>query len=69
MVLLDTVTQNYFGLDVMGSVMWQTIEEKQLLRDILDTLLDSYDVEEDRLQKELFEFIETLSSSQLLEVE
>ncbi len=69
MVILDTITHNYFGLDGMGSVMWQTIEEKSLLKDILQTLLDEYEVEEDRLQKELFIFIQRLIESQLLEIE
>ena len=69
MVLLDTVTQNYFGLDSVGSVMWQTIEERVVIKDILDRLLDYYEVEEDILKRDLFIFIDSLSNSQLLEVE
>ncbi|MFK5976276.1 MAG: PqqD family protein [Sulfurovum sp.] len=69
MVILDTITQNYFGLDSMGSVMWQTIEQKRVLKDILAKLLDEYEVEPDRLQTDLFIFIERLVESQLLEIE
>ena len=68
MVLLDTTTQNYFGLDGVGSVMWQTIEEKIVIQDILDTLLEYYEVEEDILKRDLFIFIDSLVNSQLLEV-
>jgi len=69
MVILDSVTQNYFGLDSVGSVMWQTIEERVVIKDILDRLLDYYEVEEDILKRDLFIFIDSLSNSQLLEVE
>ena len=69
MVLLDTVTQNYFGLDSVGSVMWQTIEEKIVIKDILYTLLEYYEVEEDILKRDLFIFIDSLVNSQLLEVD
>lgn len=69
MVILDSVTQNYFGLDSVGSVMWQTIEERVVIKDILDRLLEYYEVEEDILKRDLFIFIDSLSNSQLLEVE
>jgi len=69
MVLLDTVTQNYFGLDRIGSVMWHTIEDKIVIKDILYTLLEYYEVEEDILKRDLFIFIDSLVNSQLLEVD
>jgi hypothetical protein len=69
MVLLDMDSENYFGLDSVGAVMWQVIEEKRVLKDVLDELLTYYDVEEERLKEDLLNFVENLRKSGLIRVE
>ena len=67
-VLLDMNSENYFGLDEVGTVMWQTLQEKAVLTDVLQHLLEVYDVEEDVLGKDLLHFVEKLEEIGLLEV-
>jgi len=69
MVLLDMNSENYFGLDSVGAVMWQIIEEKKVLKDVLNELLSYYDVEEERLKQDLLHFVENLQKSGLIRVE
>jgi len=52
-VLLDLESENYFGLDEVGTRIWQLIKETNDLKAIYDTLLTEYDVKEERLQQDL----------------
>ena len=52
-VLLDLESENYFGLDEVGTRIWQLIKESGDLQAIYNTLLDEYEVEEQRLQTDL----------------
>ena len=52
-VLLDLESENYFGLDAVGTRIWQLIKENDNLQAIYDTLLEEYEVEEKRLQTDL----------------
>jgi len=52
-VLLDLESENYFGLDEVGTRIWQLIKETNDLNAIYNTLLDEYEVSGDRLQQDL----------------
>ena len=52
-VLLDLDSEHYFGLDSVGTRIWQLIEEKGNLQAIVDQLLSEYDVGEDQLLEDL----------------
>lgn len=52
-VLLDLESENYFGLDEVGTRIWQLIKETNDLNAIYNTLLDEYQVPGDRLQQDL----------------
>ena len=70
MVLLDMNTENYFGLDEVGTAIWQAIEENngELVK-VLEVLLAQYDVEEDVLKKDLLVFVDRLVESGLVKVD
>ena len=69
MVLLDMNSENYFGLDAVGTDIWQAMQEKETLKEVLETLLQQYEVEEDVLKSDLLNFVEKLQESGLVEVE
>ena len=52
-VLLDLDSEHYFGLDEIGTRIWQLIKESGDLRIIYGTLLEEYEVEEERLRADL----------------
>jgi len=68
MVLLDMNSENYFGLDAVGTDIWQAMQEKESLQEVLEILLEQYDVEEDVLKKDLLNFVDKLQESGLVEV-
>ncbi|MCF6205422.1 MAG: PqqD family protein [Sulfurovum sp.] len=70
MVLLDMNSENYFGLDAVGTSIWRAIEqEKGDLAKVFGVLLDMYDVDEEILKKDLMIFVKRLQESGLVEVE
>ncbi|MEA1953786.1 MAG: PqqD family peptide modification chaperone [Campylobacterota bacterium] len=68
MVLLDMNSENYFGLDAVGTSIWQAMEKNRSLKEVLDVLLEEYDVEYDVLEKDLLLFVDKLLDNQLIEV-
>jgi ornithine carbamoyltransferase len=69
MVLLDMNSENYFGLDAVGTDIWQAMQENESLTDVLSVLLAQYEVEEEVLKKDLLTFVEKLQESGLVKVE
>ncbi|RLA47542.1 MAG: PqqD family protein [Gammaproteobacteria bacterium] len=52
-VLLDLDTENYFGLNEVGTRTWQLIKSTGDLQAVYDTLLAEYEVSEARLKQDL----------------
>ncbi len=69
MVLLDMNSENYFGLDEVGTSIWQAMQEKETLKEVFEVLLEQYEVEPEMLQKDLLDFVDKLLESGLIEVE
>jgi len=66
MVLLDMHSEHYFGLDSVGTSIWQALQEKERLDDVLDVMLQQYEVEPAILQKDLLTFVDKLEKSGLI---
>jgi len=64
MVLLDMESENYFGLDEEGTVIWQTMQERETLQEVLK----AYEVEAEVLKKDLSDFVGKFLESGLVEV-
>jgi len=48
----------YYGLNSVGARIWNLIQKPMKVSDILDTLLDEYDVEKDVCMTDLMELLE-----------
>ena len=68
MVLLDMESENYFGLDEVGTSIWQAMQEKETLKEVLELLLEQYEVEEEMLENDLSDFVRKLQESGLIKV-
>lgn len=66
-VLLNLETGTYFGLDPMGTRIWQLLAEGQALRTIHAALADEYDVDAQQLEQDLLNFVRELSRHELIE--
>jgi len=68
-VLLDLESENYFGLDEVGTRIWQLIKETDDLEAIFRTLLAEYDVSEERLQGDLDTLLGEIAGLGLVKLE
>jgi hypothetical protein len=68
-VILNIDTETYFGLDDVGTRMWQVLTESETVRKAYEILLEEYDVEPDLLRRDLMGLIENLAQKGLLVIE
>ncbi|HXG50492.1 MAG TPA: PqqD family protein [candidate division Zixibacteria bacterium] len=67
-VLLNTRTEIYFGLDAVGTRIWQLLSEHRLPAKVVSAMLEEYDIEEAELRSRVMEFIEKLRDKGLVEI-
>jgi len=67
-VLLNLKTGVYFGLDPIGSRVWELFAGNGEVARILEVLLSEYDVPRDRLSEDLVALITKLQKHQLVTV-
>jgi hypothetical protein len=67
-VLLNLKTEKYFGLDDVGTRMWEVLSQSESIATACALLLSEYDVTEDLLSQDLLELVQKLSKHGLVEV-
>lgn len=65
-VLLDLASETYFGLDEVGTRIWQLLREHGSLRAVYDAMLGEYDVEPARLEDDLLDHVGQLADAGLV---
>lgn len=68
-VLLDLASERYFGLDPVGTRIWELLPERQDLADILTSLCEEFDAEPARIEHDLLTLVLSLSEAGLVKVE
>lgn len=67
-VILNLKTGTYHSLNSVGARIWQLIQEPQMMRDILNTIVTEYDVEISVCERDLQELLNQLESAHLIEI-
>jgi len=67
-VLLDLNNENYFGLNEVGTRIWQLLQEQNDLEIIYDIMLDEYEVDAKRLRKDFDDIIKQLIDTGLIAI-
>lgn len=68
-VILNIKSGTYFGLNEVGSRIWNMIEKSTNINNIIQTLLDEYEVDFEQCKSEVLNLIDELISADLIEVE
>jgi hypothetical protein len=68
-VLLNLDSERYFGLDPVGTRMWEVLGTNGTVESAYAALLAEFDVEPEQLRRDLYELIEKLREHGLLEVD
>ena len=67
-VLLNLDSGMYFGLDRVGTRVWQVLEQHGRLDAVVERLLEEYDVEPERLRADVAQLLATLVEKGLVVV-
>ena len=67
-ILLDVESGKYFGLDPVGTRMWQLLRQHGLLRTVYETILAEYEVTPERLETDLIALAEKMVEKGLAEI-
>ena len=68
MVILDTASQQYFGLDEMGVVIWKHLNESTSLQKVYNTMCEVYEVDTKQLEEDICRFVQELVDVDLIQV-
>jgi hypothetical protein len=68
MVILNFGSGVYYGLDAVGARVWQLIQEPRVVESIRNTLLEEYEVESERCERELFSLLQQLATEGLIQI-
>ena len=67
--ILDLKAGVYYGLDTVGARIWSLIQEPRTVNEIRDILLEEYEVEPERCERDLLVLLQRLADESLIEVE
>jgi hypothetical protein len=67
-VILGLTRGVYYGLDPVGSRIWELIQEPRQVRDVRDIIMQEYDVDPEVAERDLLALLEHLQSEGLVEV-
>ncbi len=68
-VLLNMQSGTYFGLDAVGTRIWQLIEQYGTLSSVRDEIVREFDVDRDAASRDLLDLVGELAARGLVEVE
>jgi hypothetical protein len=67
--ILDLKAGVYYGLDAVGARIWSLIQEPRTVNEIRDILLEEYEVEPERCERDLLALLQRLADEGIIEVE
>ncbi len=65
-VMMSIESGEYFGLDPVGTRIWELIENPIEVNSLVEQLIDEFDVSREQCEADTFEFLEQLFEKNLL---
>jgi Coenzyme PQQ synthesis protein D (PqqD) len=66
--ILNLKNTVYYGLNPVGTRVWDLVQQARSVGEIRDTLLDEYDVEAHQCERDLLDLLESMREQGLIEV-
>jgi hypothetical protein len=68
-VMLSIENSEYYGMDKVGSRIWQLLEKPMLFKELVTKLMDEYEVTEEQCRMDTLGFVKKMTDKKLLIVE
>jgi len=66
--ILNLKNSVYYGANAAGTRVWNLLQEPKSVLQLRDALLEEYDVETERCERDLLEFLEKMRAEGLIEI-
>jgi len=66
--LLNTKTNQYFGVEKVGARLWELLRDGKTLAESYNVILGEYEIDPDQLEQDLLEFLTRLLENGLVEI-
>lgn len=66
--ILNLKSSSYYGLDPVGTLVWNLLRQPRCVGDIRDALLQEYDVDAERCERDLLDLLLKMREEGLIEV-
>ena len=66
--ILDITSGIYYGLNTVGTRIWKLIQEPRTVHEVRDALLEEYEVEPERCERDVLALLQELASKGLIEI-
>jgi hypothetical protein len=67
-VLLSIETGKYYNMDPIGSRIWELIKDPMSVSQLIDILLDEFNVDREQCEKEVLAFLNKLAEDHLIQL-
>jgi hypothetical protein len=68
-VMLSVENSEYYGMDKVGSRIWQLLENQMQFKELVTRLMDEFDVAEEKCSRETLNFVKKMTEKKLLIVD
>ena len=68
-VLLNMKSGTYYGMDQVGTLVWNLVQEPQTLEYIREAILQEFEVERESCERDLIAFLHEMESAKLIDIE
>ena len=66
LVILELAGASYFGLDAVGTRIWQLLREGKNPAEVCEVMVDEYDVSREEFERDIIILLEELVSRELI---
>ena len=67
-VMMSIENGHYYGLDDIGSIIWELIEKPTRVSDLIDMLVEKFTVDHETCEKDVLKFLNGLNEDNILVV-
>jgi Coenzyme PQQ synthesis protein D (PqqD) len=67
-VMMSVNNEQYYGLDAVGSRIWELIAQPRSVFEVCETLLSEFQVDRDTCQRDVLKFVEHLYAEKIIRI-
>ncbi len=67
--ILNLKSGTYYGLDPVGARIWNLVHEPRTVNEVRDVILNEFDVEPERCERDVHALLQRLAAAGLIEVQ